>query len=72
MHDPLTIILIVGLHGWRVTEFARLHPDQDHIQLVRVCRYLYPKPVECLGMLHELERMSIEEIIEELDKLRKL
>ena len=71
MHDRNTIILIAGLHGWRVTEFVRLHPDQD-IQLVRVCRYLYEEPVECLGMLHELERMSVEEIVEELGKLGRL
>ena len=52
------IRLLAGLHGWKVA-LRRLHPDNevDAVVIYRR-RHCY-----CLGLLGELQRMSVEQFV---------
>lgn len=51
------IRLIAGLHGWKVT-LRRLHPDNPVYSVVIYWR----RQRHCLGLLGELQLLSIEEL----------
>ncbi len=51
------IRLIAGLHGWKV-KLHRLHPEIPRYSLIIYWR----RRNYCVGLLEELQRMSVEEL----------